>query len=381
MNKEVTIYFDESGYTGENLLKEDQPTFSYASVCINSDDAEEIVSNIISKYKIQNGELKGVNLIRKEKGQRAILEILEAIKDKYKISVSDKKFALAGQIFEYIFEPILASKNLIFYNLNFHKFIANSLYIGFIVDDRFSKEIFIKFERLMRNKTLQDLEAIISILDEIDEESESFKFLKNIIEFIKIHKIEIYEEIKDLPKWTIELSITSLHALFSVWGENKDKIIAYCDNSKPIGEQKNIFNGMIDRDGEIIYSVLKTDEGKQIPLTYNLKSIDLVDSKIYKGVQLADVVATASAYSFQMFKDNNSEFNKKLQEILLPNVVYGSIFHDFDYINLEKKEVQLNAIILEEILERSRKNISILDEIEEYIIFMQKNLELNPIFR
>ena len=267
------------------------------------------------------------------------------------------------------------------YNLNFHKFIANSLYIGFIVDDRFSKEIFIKFERLMRNKTLQDLEAIISIPDEIDEESESFKFLKNIIEFIKIHKIEIYEEIKDLPKWTIELSITSLHALFSAWGENKDKIIAYCDNSKPIGEQKNIFNGMIDRDGEIIYSILKTDEGKQIPLTYNLKSINLVDSKIYKGVQLADVVATASAYSFQMFKDNNSEFNKKLQEILLPNVVYGSIFPDFDYINLEKKEVQLNAIILEEILERSRRNISILDEIEEYIIFMQKNLEVNPTFR
>ena len=232
----------------------------------------------------------------------------------------------------------------------------------------------------MRNKTLEDLEAIISILDTIDEESESFEFVKNIIEFIKIHKIEIYEEIKDLKKWTIDLSITSLHSLFSSWGENKDKLVAYCDNSKPIGEQKSIFNSMIDRDGEIIYSILKTDEGKQIPLTYNLKSIELVDSKIYKGVQLADVVATASAYSFQMFKDNNSDFNKKLQEILLPNIAYGSIFPNFDYINFRKKEVQLNAILLEEIVSRSRNSIPILDEIEEYIIFMSNSLEVHPMF-
>jgi len=380
MNKEITIYFDESGYTGEKLLEEDQPTFSYASVCIDSDKAEEIVSKIISKYKIQNGELKAVKLIRRERGKKAILEILEAVKDNIKISVSDKKYALAGQIFEYIFEPILASKNSIFYNLNFHKFIANSLYLCFITDDIFAKELFLKFEKLMRNKTLEDLEAIISILDTIDEKSESFEFVKNIIEFIKIHKIEIYEEIKDLKKWTIDLSITSLHSLFSSWGENKDKLVAYCDNSKPIGEQKNIFNSMIDRDGEIIYSILKTDEGKQIPLTYNLKSIELVDSKIYKGVQLADVVATASAYSFQMFKDNNSDFNKKLQEILLPNIVYGSIFPNFDYINLEKKEVQLNAILLEEIVSRSRNSIPILDEIEEYIIFMSNSLEVHPMF-
>ena len=381
MSEEITIYFDESGYTGENLLKEDQPTFSYASVCINADDAEQIVSNIIFKYNIQNGELKTVKLIRRERGQKAILEILEAIKDNIKISVSDKKFALAGKIFEYIFEPILASKNSIFYNLNFHKFIANSLYLGFIVNDKFSKEILIKFEKLMRNKTLQDLEAIISIVDEIDEESKSFKFLKNIIEFITIHKIEIYEEIKDLEKWTNDLSITALHSLFSEWGKNKDKLVAYCDNSKPIEEQKSFFKGMIDRDGEIIYSILKTDESKQVSLTYNLKSIELVDSKIYKGIQLADVVATVSAYSFRWFRDDENDFSKELRTILSPSIIYGSVFPDFDYINLEKKEVQLNTILLEEILERSRRDIPIFDEIEEYIMFMQKNLELNPMFR
>jgi len=122
---------------------------------------------------------------------------------------------------------------------------------------------------------------------------------------------------------------------------------------------------MIDRDGKIIYSLLKTDEGKKVPLTYNLKSIELVDSKIYKGVQLADVVATASAYSFQWFRDDNeNDFIKELQTILSPSIVYGSAFPDFEYINPERKEVQLNAKLLDEILERSRKNISILDNIE-----------------
>ena len=65
--EELILCFDESGFTGERLLDDGQKTFAYASVNLDSLDSESYVTDIIEKYKIQNGELKGVNLKRNER--------------------------------------------------------------------------------------------------------------------------------------------------------------------------------------------------------------------------------------------------------------------------------------------------------------------------
>ncbi|WP_435851570.1 DUF3800 domain-containing protein [Streptomyces thermolilacinus] len=52
------IYFDESGYTGNNLLHPKQNYFAYASVATDDDEARLWVERMIKKYNIQGGELK-----------------------------------------------------------------------------------------------------------------------------------------------------------------------------------------------------------------------------------------------------------------------------------------------------------------------------------
>ncbi len=69
------IYFDESGFTGNNLLSERQEIFSYGSVASNDAEAKEVVEHIIKKYKIQNGELKGGRLLGNRRGKQAITEL------------------------------------------------------------------------------------------------------------------------------------------------------------------------------------------------------------------------------------------------------------------------------------------------------------------
>ncbi|MDA8328693.1 MAG: DUF3800 domain-containing protein [Betaproteobacteria bacterium] len=49
------IYFDEAGFTGNNLLDSHQKYFSYGSVATNDKEAREFVSALIKKYNIQNG--------------------------------------------------------------------------------------------------------------------------------------------------------------------------------------------------------------------------------------------------------------------------------------------------------------------------------------
>ena len=374
---ELILYFDESGFTGENLLSKNQHTFAYGSVNIQPDKAQKLVSKIIKKYKIQNDELKAVKLIRRDKGRQAILEILNEISNDIKISVHDKKFALSCYFFEYIFEPVIASKSTIFYQLNFHKYISNVIYISFASNDKIANKILNIFEKLMRKKELSYLDKIIAILHEEQNKSDILEFFEKILLFINIHKNTIYQEIESLPSWTIDLSMTSLHSLFCEWGTTKQEIKAFCDSSKPINAQKSFFNNFIGRK-DIVYSPFIFNEGNPIPLTYNLKEITLVDSKEHPGIQLADIVATAAAYSFQMYKEHN-EFVEKLQGILKDKIIYASVFPDFRYIDLKNKNVQLNTLIFEELITRSIKKIPILDKIEEYIYNTQQLLEEKPI--
>lgn len=378
MENNLILYFDESGFTGENLLHEDQTTFAYSSINIDPQEAEAFVMDTIEQHRIQNGELKAVKLIRRDRGKKLIVNILEKFQDKIKISIHDKKFALSAKFFEYIFEPVLAQKSSLFYQLNFHKYIANYIYTAYIVKDNLVVDMINIFEKLMREKSSNYLDELIQLsIKEQYVNCKSYDNIMKIISFIKIHRDTIYKEVQDLPSWTVDLSITSLNALFSDWGTLKQPIVAYCDNSKPIDEQKEIFNGMMGRT-DIIYSSLFTSEDNPIPITYNLKEIKLVDSKEYHGVQIADIIATASSYCFKI-NQQEDEFIKKVRSLLSPTIVFGSVFPDFSQIDLRQVDVQLNSLIFEELIERSKEQVSVLNDIEFYITNTRKTLLLNPI--
>lgn len=373
MNERI-LYFDESGYTGENLLNEKQSTFAYSSVNISPEDARKFVEGIIQKYKIQNGELKTVKLIRREKGRKAILEVLEYVKEKCFISVHDKKFALCAKFFEYIIEPFISEKNSIFYGLNFHYYIANVLHVSYVCDDPYAIRLIQLFERLMREKEENYLSEIISLPYEFDSSHKTYDVMTKLVKFINVFYDEILENIKSLPDWTVDLSITSLNALFSTWGCDGKSLVAYCDFSKPINDQQELFSNMIGHE-EIIYSpYILNENGEQIPLTYNLKEINLVDSKKFHGVQLADVLSSSVAFCFQQFQEVD-DFVSEVRSILSSKLVYGSVYPNYDYMNLESIDVQLNACIFEELIDRATQGISLLSDIESFIEIMHQGLK------
>jgi hypothetical protein len=68
MTEVHTIYFDESGFTGNDLLNDDQPVFVYASVAIEPSQAEDIIAEMISRFRLQGDELKGSNLVGHTRG-------------------------------------------------------------------------------------------------------------------------------------------------------------------------------------------------------------------------------------------------------------------------------------------------------------------------
>lgn len=368
------IYFDESGFTGNNLLNHQQEIFSYASIATDDEEAKYFVEYLINKYNIQNGELKGKQLVQRWKGREAIDEILEQFQGRIKVSISNKKYALACKFFEYIFEPCISGNNSLFYNLDFHKYIATHLYIEFVAKTSHAEDIFLEFERLMREKNLEGFDRLFHSYGHPNKSSTLFQ----IIDFAQCNVEKVREEISGLPgdgvgKWILDLTNTALFTLLANWGTEHEQLDAICDESKPLYDDQEIFNIMVARkDRKFI-----TMKGERHPITFNLsRPIQLVNSKVFHGVQLADAIAAAFVHAAS--KNDNAHATRWKE--LLPNIAaYGSVIPDIDYMDLKRFDVQRNTVLMLELHSRAKNGKDLLDGLPEYVQSISNQLRNNPI--
>ena len=375
MSSPVKVYFDESGFTGNNLLHPDQPVFSYGSVQVDEYEAYDFVQGIIKKYGVQGGELKGKNLIRYSKGRKALIEILSYFEGRIKVSVSNKKYALAGKFFEYIFEPVLQENNTLFYNLDFHRFISNILYLELVVRNASAEEIFKNFEEMMRTGKFNQLDSLFSS----SSDQGISPMLKEIKEFTFHNRHAVAKELKEQVgegegKWVLDLTATALYSLLVEWGQEHEQVTAICDQSAPLSMDQSLFNTMINRTDKV-YSPFGE---KVLPITFNLSEpLILADSRITHGVQIADCIAAAFAYALNPSKTDNLTI--KCRKYVPSSVISGSVFPDEDYIEINKHSVQLNIMVLHELHRRSEKGMDLLEGMPEFVSIIDNALIHAPL--
>lgn len=367
------VYFDESGFTGNNLLSKDQPFFSYASVVTDDIESKEFVEYIMQKYSINAGELKGSTLVNSRRLQPAVDEILNRFKGKMRVVVNQKKYALSGKFFEYIFEPVLAQKSSIFYNLNFHLFISNIMYFSLTAKDEYSELLHSRFEDFSRGKIHVD-EFIEPIGDSKYSATmaEIYDFAKSNISIIEDEYASL--EGTGIDKWVLDLTSTSLYNLLCDVSSKFGSVRAICDSSKPLFTHQDTFNKMIGNE-KIIY---ETFNKKKIPITFNLaEPIVLSDSKITHGIQIADVIASASVYVLNDKKSKEKYYSKWLK-LFEEEVYYWQccVVPTPENLDPENSNSHLNRYILQEITERSRNSVSVLNDIEKDIIRISRVLAM-----
>src|SRR5438067_8682640 len=87
----LTIFCDESGFSGNNLFLDQDRHFVYASVAISNDEAIEIVKKVRADSRTQAGELKFENLGKTPRGREAVKWFLQEHGEKVGIFHADKK--------------------------------------------------------------------------------------------------------------------------------------------------------------------------------------------------------------------------------------------------------------------------------------------------
>lgn len=356
----MPIYCDESGFTGDNMLDKDQPYFSYASVNISEDEAEEKVNLIKKKYNIRLEEIKGkVLLSRSDKYKKAVGELFIDLLNRTKITFAEKKYSIACSFFEHIFLPLLDKKISLFYDNNLDKYIIYTIYTYIKNNDEMVEDMLLEFEKFIHRKESSLLSFDIS-------NDNNKKLIYPIIELALLHKdkiIEKFQKLNDL-KYILDKSAPLFYYTICAWTDELENIKVICDESKPLEYFVRLFNDIfINRKDQ----VRKTINGINFPLIPHLSEpISFGKSKNIPGLQLADIMASVTTYIAKNIAI--CPYAQEWHSLISPHV-YASIIPGNDYPHNSKLETVRSIVILEELVKRSRQNQDLLDRIEEKFLF------------
>jgi uncharacterized protein DUF3800 len=126
----MKVFFDESGYTGEDLINKDQPVFVLASTILDDSEAKVIVQDIFKGVQAQ--ELKHSSLKKTFSGQRRLIEFLKVLKqfaDKVGTNISHKEYELVCMLVEWWVEPYCHQDGIDLYEKGANIGLSNLIYI------------------------------------------------------------------------------------------------------------------------------------------------------------------------------------------------------------------------------------------------------------
>lgn len=338
------IYCDEAGFTGDRMLDAQQPMFTYASVAIDEAEAAELVAQIRRTHRVEAKELKGARLMRSRAGRAVVLDTFALMRGRYLVTAYDKKLSLACKFFEYVFEPVLARNNSLFYENDFHKFIATLVYTNFLFSEEAVVQIITQFERFMRSLDPQDAPILF---DGQAGDSGIHESLADIARFIDGYRDIILEESTHVGDWVLYLSISALWSHLAHWGEHFDILRVFCDDSKPLRDLAPTLDVMVNRPDRVSVKVW----GKKRPLTFNMAApVEFGSSLQNPGVQLADV---ASSSLMQALTRSDEEWSQPFLQEIEPHVHEDCILPDPSYMDLRTPGCAVNALILCELGQRA----------------------------
>ena len=133
---------------------------------------------------------------------------------------------------------------------------------------------------------------------------------------------------RGVPNWILDLTTTSFFSQMRYWGDRYKVLDVICDSSKPLKADLEFIDLMIGRRDKARTNLF----GKEVSLVFNLKRRPLLaNSHEHAGLQLADVIASAAAFTLRALyrgdpDPNVSEWYSLLQPGIDEDRITGPFF-------------------------------------------------------
>lgn len=313
----ATIFLDESGYTGQDLLNEDQPIFTLASLRLSESDCQEFKRTFFSN--VESIELKYSSLSKRHRQQKMIVLFLKELARKpglVKVFYAHKQFVLVTKMVEILVEPVYYHNGKDIYDKGANIALSNLLFYTLPVFEgvNFFKNLLINFQAMIRFKT----EAAYQAFFEPILTQEYAKEIDGVLEVFRMsHAMFGYEQLVLNTQEHLDIAVSSTLSLMSLWRQDiDDDIILIHDRSSAMARDKKIWDEMVDPNLpsiEVGYDRRKA----QFPIRVTKTCSE--DSKNWAGLQLVDIIAgtfTRCAKWFSEGRNAEDSFGESLAEIL-----------------------------------------------------------------
>ena len=319
-----TIYFDESGFTGYNLLDPIQPIFSIASSDVDDAEADAILRASFPKYRGSEYKFQNIWRSNNRSGLVEFAHQVGRLMDHAFVWAMDKRFIVLTKIVDFLIEPIMTSCGYDFYADGFCWKYTNYIHYGlteFAHPDLLDRllESWQSFSRDPTTARLRLLQTYLRIMANSVEE-EVKVFLDQMAT-----GAEMFHEFHDLPTFggSDELQVTSMQASVVHWRQrHADDFHVVHDASSNFFRNRNLWERMTNKD--VPKQMMPLGDGTEVEYPLRVLSTTPVDSKDSRAIQLCDIIAGLGARILR--SDLGDDDKTFLDEVLLAG--FGEITHN-----------------------------------------------------
>jgi hypothetical protein len=209
-----------------------------------------------------------------------------------KISIigCNKKYSLAGKMYEFIFERSLSQKGTLFYEAGFNRFIAAIFYYALFSKSDAIDVLLLEFQDMIRGRKGSPGTFWSTLNGSLPEP------LSYIRDFCLRNQSSIAAEIEDmedagLGRWKLDLTSSCLFSLLCEMSDRYGCIDVYCDESKPLND--GILDNLSVMIGKKIIPRIQIGD-RETSFGFNLyRQVQFAISDSSAGIQIADLASGA----------------------------------------------------------------------------------------
>jgi len=276
---------DESGYTGADLMNEDQRFQGATAVSITDEEAKRLIKEHFPK--LQAPELKYSSLARRPNYREPLINLQRDVLKHHKVVtyICDKRFLLILMFLDYATEPWYYERGANFYE-NGQNYSMASL-LNFIGPAMLGKETFngilLAFQKAMKEKTKEALDDLVLRV-------RSAKWEETLPEALGPIAQASPECLSAMatPGLSTDAALVVLQSLISrmeVMATGPYRVEH--DRSKNLLQYNALLRRFIEHDNEIEF---RSSKIASIKFPLKLSAVDQVDSKDSPAIQIADVM-------------------------------------------------------------------------------------------
>jgi hypothetical protein len=289
------VYFDEAGNTGAALLDKTQPVFVLSSLDYSDREATELLAGVESS---QGAEAKFTSLKKSERGRKKLIDFFTQpllVPERVKTTVFHKQYMVVTKAVDIIVETLAHKDGVDLYERGGNIALAN---LHFCVTPVYcGRERFLQFLEsfvaMIRNKDKASIGQFFYWAWQLHSLCIDEKYRPMLAPFL-VAEHSINDILDTVDYLSLDPAIPSFFNHCVAWGEQYgEEFDVLHDESKPLYAERDTLRAFMDK--TIPPTKIGYDRRKFVfPL--KAKGLEFGNSRLFKQLQMADLVASASAY-------------------------------------------------------------------------------------